>query len=199
MAKEPAAETRSRILEQSMPLFAAAGYDGVSMRAVAAQTRLTTAALYYHFPDKEQLYLELIRYAIFERMMPHMALEGGSSGWAELERFVRATVQVFTRDTDLQRLMQWVMLDRDDARAQALTDNVLAPFYDRLLSLVEGMGPVMDSHFLVTAIFSLIVFPLESRHARRLLPGYQSPLENPERLASQILQLLKGGLSGEPE
>lgn len=47
---------RDKILDASLPLFAAAGFQGVSMRDVASAVGSTPAALYYHFPDKEQLY-----------------------------------------------------------------------------------------------------------------------------------------------
>ena len=56
----PRRKTREEILELSAPLFARHGYDGVSMRDVAAAVGLTQAALYYHFSDKDQLYLDAV-------------------------------------------------------------------------------------------------------------------------------------------
>jgi AcrR family transcriptional regulator len=62
------AKTKNReyILERSIRLFAKAGYDGVSMRDVAVAVELTPAALYYHFADKEQLYVDAVAYAFRE-------------------------------------------------------------------------------------------------------------------------------------
>lgn len=67
MISIPKRKTREEILELSAPLFAQNGYDGVSMRDVAAAVGLTQAALYYHFADKDQLYLDAVAYEFRER------------------------------------------------------------------------------------------------------------------------------------
>jgi len=53
--------TREQILEAALRLFAQQGYDSTSLRQIAEDQGLTKAALYYHFPAKEQLLLELTR------------------------------------------------------------------------------------------------------------------------------------------
>lgn len=55
------ASSRQRIVEQSLALFSTRGYNGVSMNEIAQATGITKAALYYHFADKESLFLEVIR------------------------------------------------------------------------------------------------------------------------------------------
>jgi AcrR family transcriptional regulator len=52
-------ETREKILEAARELFITEGYDGVSMRKVAEKIEYSPTALYVHFADKEQLFLEL--------------------------------------------------------------------------------------------------------------------------------------------
>lgn len=47
--------SRSRILESARALFAAEGYEGVSMRKIAAMAECSPAALYTLFPNKRQL------------------------------------------------------------------------------------------------------------------------------------------------
>src|SRR5438876_10977034 len=54
---QPAAgdrETRQQILKAARQLFLARGYKGVSMKDVAEEVQVTSAALYYHFPDGKQ-------------------------------------------------------------------------------------------------------------------------------------------------
>lgn len=51
---------RERILELATGLFVAQGYDGVSMREIAEACRLSKAGLYYHFKDKEDLFLAIL-------------------------------------------------------------------------------------------------------------------------------------------
>jgi AcrR family transcriptional regulator len=52
-------ETREKILDAARELFIAEGYEGVSMRKVAQKIEYSPTAIYMHFPDKEQLFLEL--------------------------------------------------------------------------------------------------------------------------------------------
>lgn len=53
--------TREHILATALELFNAQGYDATSLRQIADRLQMTKAALYYHFPAKEQLLLELTR------------------------------------------------------------------------------------------------------------------------------------------
>jgi AcrR family transcriptional regulator len=55
-------ETRERILEVAEHLFLAKGFKGVSMKDIADEVQVTTAALYYHFPDgKQDLFLSMVQ------------------------------------------------------------------------------------------------------------------------------------------
>ena len=54
-------ETREQILSTALALFLAQGYEATSLREIAECLDITKAALYYHFPAKEQLVVELTR------------------------------------------------------------------------------------------------------------------------------------------
>ena len=55
-------ETRERILEVAERLFLAKGFKGVSMKDIADEVQVTTAALYYHFPEgKQDLFLSMVQ------------------------------------------------------------------------------------------------------------------------------------------
>jgi AcrR family transcriptional regulator len=53
--------TRQRIQEIALELFAERGYDKTSLREIAEHLRVTKAALYYHFKTKEDILLSLFR------------------------------------------------------------------------------------------------------------------------------------------
>ncbi|HLX88935.1 MAG TPA: helix-turn-helix domain-containing protein [Acidimicrobiales bacterium] len=53
--------TREEILATALDLFLAQGYEATSLREIAERLDITKAALYYHFPAKEQLVVELTR------------------------------------------------------------------------------------------------------------------------------------------
>ncbi|HET7312048.1 MAG TPA: helix-turn-helix domain-containing protein [Mycobacteriales bacterium] len=56
-----AGTTRATILAAAQRLFGEKGYDATSLRQIADAVGTTKAAVYYHFPAKEHLLLELSR------------------------------------------------------------------------------------------------------------------------------------------
>ena len=69
------AQTRERILAVAQELFTRQGYDKTSLRDIAERLEITKAALYYYFPRKEDILVEL-----------HLRLQTlGESVIAELE------------------------------------------------------------------------------------------------------------------
>jgi AcrR family transcriptional regulator len=52
-------ETREKILDAARELFIAEGYDGVSMRKIADKIEYSPTAIYVHFADKDELFLEI--------------------------------------------------------------------------------------------------------------------------------------------
>ncbi len=53
--------TRERILAVALELFARHGYEGTSIRDIADRMEMTKAAVYYHFPSKDSLLVDLLK------------------------------------------------------------------------------------------------------------------------------------------
>ncbi|GAA2745092.1 TetR/AcrR family transcriptional regulator [Kitasatospora cinereorecta] len=51
----PRSDTRARIIDVALELFAAQGYEKTSLREIADRLGVTKAALYYHFKTKEDI------------------------------------------------------------------------------------------------------------------------------------------------
>lgn len=62
-----ATDARDRILAAATRRFVTSGYHGISMREIADDVGVSKAALYYHFRDKEALFLAILDEAV-ERM-----------------------------------------------------------------------------------------------------------------------------------
>jgi AcrR family transcriptional regulator len=58
-ARARRSHTRERILDVALDLFTEQGYDATSLREIAERLGVTTAALYYYFPSKEDILLAL--------------------------------------------------------------------------------------------------------------------------------------------
>jgi AcrR family transcriptional regulator len=50
----------SRIIDEATRLFVAGGYRGISMREIAEAVGISKAGLYYHFRDKEDLFIAIL-------------------------------------------------------------------------------------------------------------------------------------------
>jgi len=59
-------DTRARLLEAGLRLFAAHGYDGVSTRQLASTAEVNIAAIGYHFGGKKELYHAVVRQQVTE-------------------------------------------------------------------------------------------------------------------------------------
>lgn len=56
--------TRRRIVEAAAQEFAERGYEGTSLRQIAAAAELKPGSLYFHFASKEELIAEVLRDAV---------------------------------------------------------------------------------------------------------------------------------------
>ncbi len=59
-----ATDARDRILAAATRRFVTAGFHGISMREIADDVGVSKAALYYHFKDKEALFLAILDEAV---------------------------------------------------------------------------------------------------------------------------------------
>ncbi len=200
MAKQVSRKTREDVLERSIPLFAATGFDGVSMRDIAVAVGVTPAALYHHFPDKEQLYLGAIGYAFEEKVGPLKALLAGEGNpWERVELFMTRFANLLAKERDFRRLMQWVMLDCDDRRQRSLVDYVFQDLFNGLSDLAGELFPGHDLHLLAVSMIGLVIYPFETQPVRRFLAGHRRRHEAPGAIARHVVGLLRYGLGGRNE
>ena len=195
MVKPAFRHTREEILGLSVPLFATVGFDGVSMRDIAAAVGVTPAALYHHFSDKTQLCLDAVGYAFEEKMGPlKSALDNGGKPWERLEAFVVQLTCMLAQEKDFRRLIQWVLLDSNEPRLQSLADLVFRDIFNSLRDLAGEIAPSHDPQPLVISMIGLVIYPFETQSVRRFLPGYTDQQEDPEVIARHVIGLLRHGL-----
>ncbi|MFH1034520.1 MAG: TetR/AcrR family transcriptional regulator [Pseudomonadota bacterium] len=197
MTRQAFKNRREEILELSKPLFAASGYDGVSMRDIAKAVGVTPAALYNHFSDKEQLYLDVVGYAVRENMGPVNALlEEEGDPWVRLEKFVDRLTRLLAKEKDLRRLMQWVLLDADEQRLRKLTECVFLDLFNVLQDFADELAPGHAPGLLVVSMVGLVIYPFETQPVRRFLPVNQRRIDDPKVLTRHIVGLLRAGIGG---
>ncbi|HEX7095724.1 MAG TPA: TetR/AcrR family transcriptional regulator [Acidimicrobiales bacterium] len=73
-ARRAAESTRDRILAEALDLFVEQGIDRTSLREIAERIGITKAALYYHFPSKDDLLAAVFKPVVdvHQRALDHL-------------------------------------------------------------------------------------------------------------------------------
>lgn len=140
--KAAAPAVRGKILVTAACLFVSQGYAGISMREIANECGMSKAGLYYHFQDKEQLFLEIL-----ERNLEDLSSviseashqEGG--GKVKIVYFVRAVFLDFSpSQSAIIRLANQEMAKLSPAAREKFNTRYLERFIFPLVSFfTEGI------------------------------------------------------------
>lgn len=194
MPKTPR-KSREDILKLAMPLFAKSGFDGVSMRNIATHIKLTPAALYHHFKDKETLYFDTVSYAFGNITNGAKALiDEGAEPFENIEKFVSWFVETLSREKDFRKLLQWVLLDSDPKRMQGLVKGVFSDLFMTTKNLSNSFKTRYDPQMLSISIIGLALCHFESQQGRKFLPGNKAAHDQPKVISKHIIDLLRNGL-----
>ena len=133
-----AGETKERILETALELFAKSGYLGTSMSDIAARLGITKAALYKHYAGKQEILdrivqrmneLDAARAAAYE--MPGAAPEGFAQAYLNtpldrIRAYSTAQFDHWTREPFSANFRKMLMLEqyRDARFAQLYQENL---------------------------------------------------------------------------
>ena len=90
-------DTRERILAVAAQRFGEHGYEGTSLREIAEDLGITKAAVYYHFPNKEQIFSALVEPAL-ELQRQFLAKIDGASSLEEWAMALAWVAEVLVRD-----------------------------------------------------------------------------------------------------
>jgi AcrR family transcriptional regulator len=112
---------RDKILRLAANLFVKYGYEGVSMSNIAKKLKITKPALYYHFRDKREIYIESLRIAITE--YTKLASEAINDKGTAKERFYKFISISLGKNLEKNQLMIAPLL-----RSISLKDKVILNF-----------------------------------------------------------------------
>jgi AcrR family transcriptional regulator len=96
--------TRRRLCDAALIEFAARGFDGTTVTAIATRAGVNKERLYSYFGDKKALW-ELVLATELERLASAVALSG--AGLDDIGEFAGATFDYHADHPELGRLLQW--------------------------------------------------------------------------------------------
>ncbi|MFI7415653.1 TetR/AcrR family transcriptional regulator [Streptomyces sp. NPDC049627] len=144
--------TRQRIQDVALELFAEQGYEKTSLREIAERLEVTKAALYYHFKTKEEIIVSL-----FEDLTQPIEdlIEWGRRQPHTLEtkqEIVRRYSEVLTDAAPLFRFMQ-----ENQATVRELSIGEM--FKDRMLGIrdiiIDPDADLVDQVRCISALFTM--------------------------------------------
>jgi AcrR family transcriptional regulator len=145
-------DTRQRIQDVALELFAEQGYEKTSLREIAERLEVTKAALYYHFKTKEEIIVSL-----FEDLTKPIEdlIEWGRQQPHTLEtkqEIVRRYSQVLTDASPLFRFMQ-----ENQATVRDLSIGEM--FKNRMLGMrdivIDPDADLVDQVRCISALFTM--------------------------------------------
>ena len=130
-------DTRRRILETAIELFAHLGYPGASTRTIAHRARVSLPALQYYFGGKPGLHRACIEYItedVRARLDPpaeraQRALAAGRLTRAQLFELLRSLIEPLLEGLASERPQSWALFF---ARAQIEQNDALDAMHERI-------------------------------------------------------------------
>jgi AcrR family transcriptional regulator len=102
--------THDKIIEIAIKTFAERGYVGTSMREIAEELEITKAALYYHFPGKEEIFSACIDHSV-ERILERTEAIANSdeSVWDKIRAMIHGMCNFSDVNPHLFQLFKRIM------------------------------------------------------------------------------------------
>ena len=178
--------TRERILSAALKEFAAKGFAGARVDAIARRAAINKRMLYHYFGNKERLFREVLHRKIAERQA---SAEGLSGDPAESLPF---WFKLSCNDAGWVRLLEWEALQ--DADKKLIDGNSRQALATRALGRIRQqqafgyLSGEFEPRHLLLAMRSLTMFPMAFPQLTRLITG--RPVSDPhfQRQHAKFLQ-----------
>ncbi len=136
------ANSRTTILNAAERLFVEKGYHAISMREIADAVGMTKAALYYHFRDKEQLFMAILEGVLSElSALIEQCRTADTSHRGQIEAIVHQIMLLPAARRASLRLASQELGNLDAATRQQFIEQYHVQFIGRITSiLAAGMA-----------------------------------------------------------
>ena len=188
-------ETRQLILKEAEKLYYAGGYENINLQVIANQLKITKAALFHHFKNKQALFFEMLM-ALLEHMRQMFATAveiGDPSARARLGRLMMKLT--FEPNFDIMRFqreeMGLLQPEQQQAIRQAWNTGTFAAV-ERVFREGIGRGDLQEHDPTLAAYLFLNIC--------LLLPRVDNPIwslmhyESQQQYITSVLDILLDGL-----
>jgi AcrR family transcriptional regulator len=129
--------TRDVLIQSAYEVFLKHGYHATSMRDIAARAKLSVAAAYNHFKNKDALFVAVLReHHPYTHILPALAEVRGDTVEDVLRQAARRVIQVLGREPGFLRLMLIEIIEFDSRHIPA----IFADFIPRLVEFTRSVA-----------------------------------------------------------
>ena len=175
-------DTRASILLAARELFAAQGFAGTSVRAVAAQAGVDAALVHHYFGTKDDLFIAALELRVDPRVVLVPVVEGGVDGAGE--RLMRLFVSVWDVEETRLPLLALVRGILDPGGQQLVRDGFLRMVLTPVGAALDLDEPERRMQLVASQLVGLVVLryvlavePLASASADELVATYAPTLQ----------------------
>jgi len=199
-------KVRERLLDSAEALFCERGFDGVSVRDIAASADCNIASINYYFGGKEKLYHEVwLRYLLtmqdirISSINEVMNQKGGKPQVEDLlNAFSKAFVGPLVDETKTHRfckLMAREMIDQH-VPVSMFVDNVMIPTLTAMRDALVKIYPDIDESKIPMIIVSIIGQLLHLLHIKAILQACEKTSLPEFDVAQAIDHVVKFSING---
>jgi TetR/AcrR family transcriptional regulator len=187
--------SRGRILSAALKEFAARGFAGARVDAIARRAAINKRMLYHYFGDKEGLFKAVLRRKIAERQAWGETLSGDPA--ENLPFWFEAACQ----DADWVRLFQWEALQGNPHKV--IDEEVRHAAVSRGLRRIrqrQARGQIaskLDPRHVMLTMRSLTMFPIAFPQLTRLIMG--RPVSDPKFQRERVTFLKEFAAAFQPK
>lgn len=183
--------TRETILAVAAGLYAGRGYDGVSMRDVAAAVGVGPANLYHHFKDKDALIRETLSWVFSRQAASLEALLAGDGGPLDkLRDMIGWFVHTLHDDPVFARLTLRELLDGSPERREFLARTVFSRPFSLITATVAQCSDRFDPVLAAMSVAALIQGHYQLADCLNYLPGGRPEHADPDVLVGHVTAML---------
>lgn len=188
-------QTRERLLEAALQLFAQHGYHGASMRQIAEAAEMAVGGIYNHFRSKEEILTAVIlAWHPLDLLLSALVETEGQT----LEEFIRNAVHrfldTFAARPELLRIFMIELFEFDGAHMphffELVGDKVML-IHARLTALdarLQALSPLTFARIFLGSVLGFYI-------SGRLLSKLPTPYANQIGAPDDLVQLLIVGLT----
>lgn len=191
-------QARSSILTVAKQLFLSQGYNGTSMRAIAAEAGYkAVAGLYNHFPNKQSIFEALIReHSPYRELLPLLENISASTAPEFIRQALRAALPLVLKYYEFFQLMQIDIREFQGATIAQVIQKEALPLAMSVFQRLDGLsGLTLEPGSEFTTLRLIISLVAGFVLTEQMAPPNIFPNQPPEWWADCFADMILNGIA----